>query len=86
MYELPSDQPKAFIIASEADHGLPKNENGPWIGYSISFFNCHLHDSYRDCVAIYGTSESNPCSLCSCPEVVDPVTCLTDQEGGQITS
>lgn len=78
MYELRSNQPKPFIAAKDTDHNLPKRNNGPWIGYSINFFNCHLLDSDYDCEAIYGESESDPCSLCSCPSVVDPLMCFTD--------
>jgi len=79
MYEHTEGVPKAYASAQDASHAYPRTEENAWTIHAIHFFNCHLLGNLYDCNSIYVKEENDdPCSLCSCPELVEISECYTD--------
>ena len=71
---------KAYANILNANHYEPTSKDNRWLPYTISMFDCHLKDSKYACAHVYGSSYSDPCSLCKCHEEIRLKKCIHANE------
>ena len=77
-YDKTTGVPKVFAEKTGVGHSWIATDAEQWSTYSIYFFNCYLLKDETSCEAIYGSSTSDPCSLCNC-ETCTMTVCETDE-------
>lgn len=70
-YNMTTGVDKAFFSTTDVGHSYIASDDEQLSTYDAYFFKCHLLNDDYSCSAIYGSTTSDPCSMCDCATFVN---------------